>query len=279
MTDKRPIGIFDSGLGGLTVLEAVHKVMPHEDLIYFGDSGRAPYGTKSAETVRKYTFQDINFLLSHDVKMIVIACNTASACSLSAVKESYEWLPVQEVVGPGSAAAVKTTKNGKIGVIGTTATISSGVYERAIGAICPDANVFSKSCPLFVPLVEEGWWTGPVPERVAKEYLKELKKQKIDTLILGCTHYPYLEKIISEYMGEGVSIINSGRVVAESIKNSLKETDMLRGGRSEGKIRYFTSDSVTKFASLGKIFLKETLSPVEHADIESVSVAPRGKNG
>lgn len=176
--DNRPIGVFDSGLGGLTVLKEIKNLLPRESIVYFGDSGRAPYGSKSKETVVKYTFQDIRFLLNQDIKMIVIACNTASACSLDQVKNSFD-IPIVEVVGPGAATAVRETVNKKVGVIGTVATVSSGVYEKAILKLDPEIEIYQKACPLFVPLVEEGWWENDIALRIAEEYLLPLKEKTL----------------------------------------------------------------------------------------------------
>lgn len=274
MPDNRPIGIFDSGLGGLTVLKAVQELLPNESLVYFGDSGRTPYGTKSPETVLKYTFQDINFLLEHQVKMIVIACNTASACSLDAVLKQYT-LPIVEVVGPGSRAAVRTSKTGRIGVIGTPATISSGVYERAIQAAsarlnpATKATYFGKACPLFVPLVEEGWWDRDVTALTVREYMKPLQEAGVDTVVLGCTHYPLLQSAIQKEMGEGVTLVNSALEVAREVQAVLTERDIATGEEGPGSVSFFTSDSVEKFAELGSIFLGQPLENVTKIDIEA----------
>lgn len=274
MRDNRPIGIFDSGLGGLTVLKAVQELLPNESLVYFGDSGRTPYGTKSPETVLKYTFQDINFLLEHQVKMIVIACNTASACSLDAVLKHYT-LPIVEVVGPGSRAAVRTSKTGRIGVIGTPATISSGVYERAIQAaaarLMPDqpATYFGKACPLFVPLVEEGWWDRAVTALTVREYMKPLQDAEVDTVVLGCTHYPLLESAIQNEMGKGVTLVNSALEVAREVQAVLTERGIATNAEVQGNVSFFTSDSVDKFAELGSVFLGRPLENVTKIDIEA----------
>ena len=264
--DNRPIGIFDSGLGGLTVLRAIHELLPKENLVYFGDSGRTPYGTKSKETVIKYTFQDINFLLKQDVKMIVIACNTASACSLKVVKEAFD-IPIVEVVEPGSKAACKQSKTGSIAVIGTPATISSGVYETAIKDCKPDARVYGKACPLFVPLVEEGWWEGEISEKIAYEYLKEYKNTDVDTLILGCTHYPMLQNVIRKVLGESVSLVNSAVEVANAVRRLLDENG-LQGKNDKSTIKYYTSDSIDKFTALGNMFLGLEMENVEKINIE-----------
>lgn len=264
--DNRPIGIFDSGLGGLTVLSAIHKLLPSENLVYFGDSGRTPYGTKSKETVIRYTFQDINFLLKQNVKMIVVACNTASACSLEIIKSSYS-CPIVEVVQPGSRAACNETKTGSIAVIGTPATISSGVYNTAIKSIMPESVVHSKACPLFVPLVEEGWWDNDISAMIASEYLNDLKDTNIDTLILGCTHYPMLQNVIRKVMGENVKLINSAVEVANAVKRVLNNNDLV-GLNEKGEIKYYTSDSVDKFTSLGRMFLGVDMEHVEKINIE-----------
>ncbi|MBR5279738.1 MAG: glutamate racemase [Clostridia bacterium] len=274
MSDNRPIGIFDSGLGGLTVLKAVQELLPNESLVYFGDSGRTPYGTKSPETVQKYTFQDINFLLEHQVKMIVIACNTASACSLDAVLKQYT-LPIVEVVGPGSRAAVRTSKKGQIGVIGTPATIASGVYERAIQAatarLTPDraSTYYGKACPLFVPLVEEGWWDREVTALTVQEYMKPLQDAGVDTVVLGCTHYPLLQSAIQKEMGPEVTLVNSALEVAREVQAVLTERDIATGEGGQGSVSFFTSDSVEKFAELGSIFLGKRLENVTKIDIEA----------
>lgn len=265
--DNRPIGIFDSGLGGLTVLNAVMEMMPNESTVYFGDSGRAPYGTKSKETVIKYTFQDINFLLSKDVKMIVIACNTASACSLDIVKNSFD-VPIVEVIQPGAAAATATTSSNKIGVIGTSATINSGVYEDAIRNNMKDAMIYSKACPIFVSLAEEGWWDNDIADRIVEEYLTSIKSEDIDTLILGCTHYPLLKNCIQRFMGDKVTLINSAVEVAKVVKKTLEENDLLRMTDSDPDHMYFTSDSVEKFQQLGSTFLHRKIDCAKKADIE-----------
>ncbi len=263
---ERPVGVFDSGLGGLTVLKELHRLLPCEDLIYFGDSGRTPYGTKSKDTVIRYTFQDINFLLSHNVKMIVIACNTASACSLPHVVKSCR-VPVAEVVGPGSRAAAGGTK---VAVIGTPATIESGVYKEALKSVSPDIQYFGKACPLFVPLAEEGWWDNDISRAVAAEYLRPVAESGADTLILGCTHYPLLIPSIRAVLGESIRLINSASAVASEVRSRLEETGLLRSrSGTEGKISFYTSDSPEKFASLGGMFLGQAVKDVNKIDIEA----------
>lgn len=264
--DNRPIGIFDSGLGGLTVLSAINKLIPNENLVYFGDSGRTPYGTKSKETIVKYTIQDINFLLKKGVKMIVIACNTASACSLQTVRFMFD-CPIVEVIGPGSRAAIRQTKTKDILVIGTPATVNSQIYTRTIGQLERDARVSGKACPLFVPLVEEGWWDNEISKMVAQKYLSEFRGTQIDTTILGCTHYPLLEPVIKEVLGKEVSLINSALEVAKETEKVLKEKNIQAEDR-KGKIEYYTSDSVEKFTSLGNMFLNMDKRDVKKIDIE-----------
>lgn len=265
--DNRAIGVFDSGLGGLTVLKEIMELIPGESVVYFGDSGRAPYGTKSKETVIKYTFQDIKFLLNQDIKMIVIACNTASACSLQVVKHSFD-IPVIEVIEPGSVAALNATKNGRLGVIGTSATINSGVYEKAINKINGNIEIFSKACPMFVPLVEEGWWENDIALRIAEEYLTTLKQDKIDTLVMGCTHYPLLQEVISKVMGDGVTLVSSALEVAKVVKKAIEELKIERDPELKPVYRYYTSDSVEKFEPLCSAILKRQVHSAEKVDIE-----------
>ncbi|MBO4326459.1 MAG: glutamate racemase [Clostridia bacterium] len=283
------IGVFDSGLGGLTVLREIRALLPDEKIVYFGDSGRTPYGSKSPDTVLKYTLQDVNFLLSMNVKAVVIACNTASACGTATVREKYS-LPVIEVVEPGAEAAVKTTRTGRIGVIGTAATINSKVYEFAIAKAAKKAGrddvlYFGKACPMFAPLVEEGWWDNKVTRLTAKEYLKPLAEADIDTLILGCTHYPLLAKVIGEIIGRNVKLINSASVVALAVRDRLEKEQLLksscRGNAPESRItaskidfpgeyvRFYTSDSVDRFRELGGKFLGSEIEAVEKTDIEA----------
>lgn len=265
--DNRPIGVFDSGLGGLTVLKEIKALLPQESVVYFGDSGRAPYGSKSKETVVKYTFQDIRFLINQDIKMIVIACNTASACSLNQVKNSFD-IPIVEVVEPGATTAVRETTNKKVGVIGTVATVTSGVYEKAISRLDPEIEIHQRACPMFVPLVEEGWWENDIALRIAEEYLQPLKEKNIDTLVLGCTHYPLLYNTISKVMGDGVKLVSSALEVAKVVKEMINENNLERDEKIEPVYRYYTSDSVCKFESLGNSILNHEIHSAEKVDIE-----------
>ncbi len=266
--DNRPIGVFDSGLGGLTVFKEIAELLPGESLIYFGDSGRAPYGTKSRDTVIKYTLQDIRFLLNHDIKMIVIACNTMSAY-YDIVKKSYN-LPIIEVIGAGASAAVKETANKKVGVIGTPATISSCAYQKAINKLDNDIEIYQRACPLFVPLVEEGqeWWENDIAYRIAQEYLTPLKQTGVDTLVLGCTHYPLLKNTISKVMCDDVRLVSSAFEVARVVKRTILDNNIQRDLRNKPVYRYYTSDSVEKFGPLCSAILGKNITSAEKVDIE-----------
>lgn len=267
--DNRAIGVFDSGLGGLTVFKEIIEQLPNESAIYFGDSGRAPYGTKSRETVIKYTLQDIRFLMNHDIKMMVIACNTMSAHSYEFVKKSLD-IPIIEVIGAGAATAVVETKNKKLGIIGTSATINSGAYQKAINKLDHNIEIIQRACPLFVPLVEEGqeWWENDIALRIAQEYLNPLKETGVDTLVLGCTHYPLLQKTISKVMGENVKLVSSATEVARVVKKTILDNNMQRDTRYKAVYRYYTSDSVEKFEPLCSAILGRTVNSAEKVDIE-----------
>ena len=265
--DNRPRGVFDSGLGGLTCVKKVMEIMPDEDIIYFGDTGRVPYGTKSPQTIVKYVRQNINFLESFDIKFIIIACGTASSAALPQIRDEIK-TDIIGVLEPTCAAAVKTTKNGKIGVIGTQGTINSAKYAQTIKRINPDAEVFSKACPMFVPLVENGYLKGTVPRLIVEEYLSEIKESGVDTLILGCTHYPLLREEIQRFMGEKVTLIDSGAEAAVEARRRLESRGMLCG-RSGGTDKYYVSDTVDGFAELGSVFLdKHIEGSVHKIDIE-----------
>ena len=270
-----PIGIFDSGLGGLTVQKEVIRQLPCEDTIYFGDSGRAPYGTKSKETILSYAIQDTRFLLEQKVKMIVIACNTASAHAYKEIAAQVS-IPVVEVIGPGAMAAVRTTGNGRIGVIGTSATVTSQVYVEAILNAAKKAagtvaiEVFQQACPLFVGLAEEGWWDNEVTYLTAREYLLPLKEKGIDTLVLGCTHYPLLEKVIARVMGPDVKLINSASEVTKTIAEVLQASALQNqdAAKGSGLRLFYTSDSEEKFKTLGGDFLDMTIDEAKKIEIE-----------
>ncbi len=254
--DNRPIGVFDSGLGGLSVVKELKRVLPYENIVYFGDTGRIPYGTKSPETVIKYARQDEQFLLNFDVKLIIAACGTVSSVASFTAEELP--VPFIEVVTPTAEAAVKASKSGKIGVLGTNTTVNSGSYKNAIMKFNPDAEVVQMACPLFVQLVESGWIErdDEVTIATAKRYLKPLLDAGVDTVILGCTHFPAIKDIISDICGEDVILINSGEQAALKAARHLNENGLLGEG---GKASYYVSDRPQSFAKTAEILLGSQL--------------------
>ena len=258
--DQRAIGVFDSGLGGLTAVRELTRLLPGEDIVYFGDTGRVPYGTRSRETIIKYARQDVAFLRQFDLKAIVIACGTVSTTALD-ILAAENPIPVLGVVEPAALAAARRTRNGKIGLIGTQASIRSGAYERLIAGSNPEARVLSRACPLFVPLVENGRVEpgDVVIETVAAEYLAPLKEAGVDTLVLGCTHYPLLERVIGAFMGPEVALINAGAEGARAVAGRLRELEEL-SDRPRGSCRYFVSDGVEGFSRLASLFLQQDVS-------------------
>lgn len=266
--DKRPIGVFDSGVGGLTAIKELKAILPYEDMVYFGDTARVPYGTRSDETVTRYTEQCIRFLLSRDVKLIVVACGTASAVALPRIADKLP-VPAMGVVPSGVAAAVAATRSAHIGVIGTAAAIRSRAYEYAIHARSDTVRVSARACPLFVPLAEEGWGEGEIAHLTAEAYLAELREESPDVLILGCTHYPLLAGTIGDVMGEGVTLVNPAEQTALDAKKYLEE----RGGLSEkdapGEILYYVSDTGESFRRIARWFLGEAVRVQASVDIES----------
>lgn len=268
MDKNKPIGVFDSGLGGLTVVKSLIKNLPNENIIYFGDTGRVPYGDRSKETLIEYVTQDINFLLKHDVKAVVIACNTADSAARQEMEQFFT-LPIVGVVAPAGIMAAKTTKNGNIGVIGTKATVNSGAYEKVIKEFNPDLNVFSVACPLLVPMVEEGRINKGdiVIETLLEDYLSVLEEKNIDTLILGCTHYPLLYDIIKEILPH-VNIISSGEASTQSLYDVLKENDLLNNSEKNGKISYFVSDAPESFAEHGGFFIGKQIK----SDVKKINL-------
>lgn len=267
--DRRPIGVFDSGLGGLTAVRELARLMPEEDLVYFGDTGRVPYGGRSRDTIVKYARQDVRFLRSFDPKAIVIACGTVSTTALDVLRREND-IPVFGVVEPAVHTAAELTRSGRVGLIGTKATIRSGAYERELRRLRPDARVTAEACPLFVPLVENGRFQPGdiVAETVAAEYLAPIKGEDVDTLILGCTHYPLLKTVIGRYMGDEVRLVDVGQRCAHWVAAEL-DRQGLRTDRAEaGTHRYFVSDSTEDFAGLASTFMKEEVSDeVEKIDI------------
>lgn len=266
MADNRPIGVFDSGIGGLTVLREIIELLPGESTVYYGDNGRAPYGNKSHSTIIQYSLQDMRFLEEHNVKMIVIACNTASTHAYKTLAANSK-VPVVEVVYPGATAAVKATRNGRIGIIATRATVSSGLYETAVRQKAQEMinlginkeamdnlSIIQQDCPLFVSLAEEGWWDDEIAVMTTERYLKPVKEFGVDTLVLACTHYPLLAGTISRFMGPDVTLINSGISVASVVRNKLIENNMMSDGSSVTR-EFYTSDDAAMFESVAAPFL------------------------
>jgi glutamate racemase len=253
MNDTRPIGIFDSGLGGLTVAKEIIKLLPGEDIVYLGDTARVPYGTRSEEIVRRFSLEDANFLLKHNVKIIVIACNTASAWAGEFLKKEMK-VPVFEVISGAAKDAVASSRNKKIGVIGTRGTVGSGAYESKIKALESDIQVVSEACPLFVPFIEEGEISGEPLNLIAKKYLKKIKDSGVDTLILGCTHYPIIRSIIEKETA-GIKLIDPGESEAVSVKDYLEKEGLETGRESGGKHSYFVTDLNSRFKKVAEMFL------------------------
>lgn len=252
---ERAIGVFDSGIGGLTVLHEIIEALPRENTVYLGDTARSPYGTKSVDTVLQYSFENSEFLVDKGVKLVVVACNTSTAIALEHLHAELD-LPVVGVIGPGVKRAIATTKNKKVGIIGTEATIQSGAYTRALKAGDSSIEVYSRACPLFVPLVEEGWTDNYVVQMTVKIYLESLKQSGIDTLILGCTHYPLLKKAIRRFMGRGVTLIDSAEETALEVTALLKKFALARkAGR--GVHSFFVTDAPDRFVKVGRRFLGE----------------------
>jgi glutamate racemase len=250
---ERPIGVFDSGIGGLTVLKALINALPGEDFIYLGDTARLPYGTKSNEVIVRYSKENTEFLLAKGIKMLVVACNTSSAVALDAIA-SQTMVPVVGVIEPGARAAAKASRQGKIGVIGTEATIASGAYTRAIQRLSPRAEIYTRACPLLVPLAEEGWVDNEIAERTVAIYLESLKQSGIDTLLLGCTHYPLLRDVFARILGAGVKIVDSATATALEVRDRLRTLRLLkRSGR--GSQSFFVTETPDRFVRVGRRFL------------------------
>ncbi len=264
--NSKPIGVFDSGIGGLTVVRSLIQHLPHENIVYFGDTARVPYGPKSPLVVREYAAQDVDFLISKDVKMIVIACNTVSAVALDVVQKHAK-VPVVGVILPGAIAAVRATKKRRVGVIGTMATVNSNAYTNAIRQIDTEVQVFAQACPLFVPLAEEGWVQHAVTEMVAKEYLFPLKLEKIDTLVLGCTHYPILRKAISSVVDSSVTLIDSGEATAGEVERILDAQKLRNPSTLKPNLQFYVSDVPAKFSEVGERFLGQKMGIVHKAEI------------
>jgi len=261
----RPIGVFDSGMGGLTVVRSIKRYLPYEDLIYFGDTARLPYGTKSKEVITRFAFQDAEFLISRGVKLLIVACHSVSSIALEDLKKGFD-IPILGVIEPGAKAVVKATRNRKIGVIGTYATISSGAYERAIKRFRRDVEIIAKPTPLFVPLVEEGWIDNEITYQTALFYLSPLREDGIDTLLLGCTHYPLIKGVLQRVMGEGVKIVDASDETALEAREILEERHILQKER-RAYYKFYLSDLVPNFAKIGERFLGSPMDEVIRASI------------
>jgi len=273
MTETQPIGVFDSGIGGLTVIRALRERLPAEEILYFGDAARVPYGSKSPETVIRFTRECLGFLLRRNVKLLVVACNTASALALPVLAGSLP-MPAVGVIEPGVKAARERTRNRRIGVIGTEGTVRSGAYRRTLEQGAEPARheaadavlVFEQACPLFVPLAEEGWTEGEVPRLAAQRYLAPLLAHEIDTLILGCTHYPLLRGVIAEVAGPGVALVDSGDETARVTQARLEALGLARRGSARGRCTVYVTDRPQRFREIGAAFLGEPLESVAVVD-------------
>ena len=270
MIDKNaPVGVFDSGVGGLTVAREIMRNLPSEKIVYFGDTARVPYGSKSKDTVIRYSSQIVHFLREQNVKAIVIACNTASAFALEAVQDKLD-IPVLGVIEAGARVAAEETKNKRVGVIGTVGTVGSGIHESYLKRLDPEITVIGKACPLFVPLVEEGWLHDPVTVEVASRYLQELKDEQVDTLILGCTHYPLIRSTIQEVMGEKVRLVNPAYETALELKSLLTKMDILSTGEQQAEFpyRFYVSDLADEFKEFANSILPYDVTMTRKIDIE-----------
>ncbi len=266
---SRPIGVFDSGMGGLTVLRALHRRLPAEDIVYFGDTARVPYGTKGGRTVQAFAWQDARFLVSQGVKMVVVACNTASAFALDYLAQRLT-IPVLGVIDPGVAAALRATRGGAVGVIGTSGTIRSGRYQEALAASVPADRILAQECPLFVPLVEEGLADHALTELACAEYLTGLRDREVDTLILGCTHYPLLKPVIARFMGAGTALVDSADELAHAAEAQLQAAGLRRPDGVEGRLTFFLSDIPWKFQEVGARFLGRPIQGVTTVNLDEL---------
>ena len=270
----RPVGVFDSGIGGLTAVRELRKVLPGEDIIYLGDTARVPYGTKSEETIKRFAEQDVEFLRRFDIKLIVVACNTASAAALPYLREALD-VPVIGVVEPGARAAVAATRNRRVGVIGTEATIKSRAYVETIRELDPSIAVINRPCPLLVPLVEEGRaCDDPVVRLAAKEYLRPIRDFGADTLVLGCTHYPLLKAALRQAMGAAVSIVDSAEETARATAETLDGLGLRRAGPSSPAYRYIVTDNPLRFAAVGSRIMRNIIDCVELVDPDAIARPP-----
>lgn len=260
------IGIFDSGIGGLTVAREIIRFLPHEEIKYLGDTARVPYGTKSSNTVIRYAQSNVRFLLSEGIDILVIACNTASAYSLEILRNNVD-IPVIGVIGPGVKKALETTSNRKIGIIGTPSTISSMAYQKEIAKIDERIKVYTRSCPMFVPLAEEGWCEGDIAFSIASRYLENIKSEGIDTLILGCTHYPLLKKTIGSVLGNGIRLVDSAEETAKEVVSVMKKSSLMTSSEDKGRKVFYLTDNSDTFINIASRFLGEEISNVQLVDI------------
>ncbi|HLF18330.1 MAG TPA: glutamate racemase [Candidatus Omnitrophota bacterium] len=248
------IGVFDSGLGGLTVVKELRRQLPFENIVYFGDTARVPYGTKSKETIIRFSKENTRILLKHKVKCVVVACNSCSSYAMPILKRNFS-LPILGVLVPSAKKATSQTRNNRVGVIATSATIASGQYPKTIKRFRKSAQVFTQACPMFVPLVEEGWFNKRIALDVADSYLQALKKRKVDTLILGCTHYPLLKNTLRKTMGQKVTLIDSAKEVASEVKDTLSRLGLVNRKHSRGKVKFLISDKPQQFKKIARTFL------------------------
>lgn len=277
-SQAQKIGIFDSGVGGLTVAKEIFKKLPQEEVVYFGDTGRFPYGTRSKEVIQTFSGQAVKFLLEQDVKIVVVACNTASSQALSYLKQNFS-LPILGVIQPGVKKAIATTKNKRIGVIGTEGTVASNSYPEAIRQADPTIKVFSYPCPLFVSLAEEGYINKKATYLIAEDYLKPLIKAKVDTIILGCTHYPLLKNVIQKVVKNKVKLVDSAETIALETKKVLEEGNLLNNNHSPNS-KFYVSDLPEKFIKLARRFIRNNVSSVEKIDINKYgSIYPDRRGG
>ncbi len=270
-SNKAPIGVFDSGIGGLTVVREIAGRLPGEDIVYLGDTARVPYGTKSGRTVVAYSRNNAAFLVSKGVKMVVVACNTSSAVSLPSLDGDFD-VPVVGVIEPGARKAAASTKTGRVGVIGTPSTINSSAYRKALEALSPGITVYTQACPLFVPLAEEGWTEGDITELAAERYLAPLKESDIDVLVLGCTHYPLLKRTIKKTMGDGITLVDSAEETAREIERVLEERGLLNPQKGQSSKHYYLTDVSDTFVSVAGRFLGEKIEKIEMVDITGAAV-------
>jgi len=267
-TDKqKSIGVFDSGIGGLTVVKRLASTLPNESIVYFGDTARVPYGSKSNSTVIEYSIQNTKFLLQKNIKALVVACNTASSIAIPDLKKMFD-IPIIGMIEPGSNMAMKKSQTKKIGVIGTRATVNNLAYSKEIKKMDKSALVIEKPCPLFVPLAEEGWIKHQATYEIAEEYLKEFREIGIDTLVLGCTHYPILAEVIQKVIGDRVSLIDSGVASSEVVKSELEKLNLLSDSNKPGSQEYYVSDIPAKFKEVAELFLGREIDHVHKVDLE-----------